>query len=39
MAEITAEKEIQWRHDFDAALADAKSQSREVLLDFSAAPM
>jgi hypothetical protein len=39
MAEITAEKEIQWRHDLDAALADAKSQSREVLLDFSAAPM
>jgi hypothetical protein len=39
MGEITAEKGIRWRHDFDAALTDAKSQSRDVLLDFSAAPM
>ena len=39
MAETTVEKGIQWRHDFDAALADAKSQSRDVLADFSAAPM
>jgi hypothetical protein len=39
MAEVTAEKAIQWRHDFDAALGDAKAQSRDVLLDFSAAPM
>jgi len=38
MAEI-AKQEIQWTHDADAALADAKSQSREVLLDFTAAPM
>jgi hypothetical protein len=34
-----AEKGISWRHDPDAALADAKTQSRHVLLDFSAAPM
>jgi hypothetical protein len=39
MAKTTAETGIQWRHDFDAALADAKSQARDVLLDFSAAPM
>jgi hypothetical protein len=39
MAQTTAEKSIQWRHDFDAALTDAKSQSRDVLVDFSAAPM
>ena len=39
MAETTAEKGIHWRHDFDAALAEAKSQSRDVLADFSAAPM
>jgi len=31
--------EISWRHDVDAALADAKSASRELLLDFTAAPM
>jgi hypothetical protein len=30
---------IVWRNDFDAALADALSQRKEVLLDFSAAPM
>lgn len=34
-----AEKEIRWRHDPDAAFADAKAQARHVLLDFSAAPM
>jgi hypothetical protein len=39
MAKTTTETGIQWRHDFDAALTDAKSQSRDVLLDFSAAPM
>jgi hypothetical protein len=39
MAEVTTEKGIQWRHDFDAALAAAKAQSRDVLVDFSAAPM
>ena len=39
MAETAAAKGIAWRHDFDAALADAKAQSREVLADFSAAPM
>jgi hypothetical protein len=30
---------IAWRHDIDGVLADAKSQHRPVLLDFSAAPM
>lgn len=30
---------IQWRKDVDAALAEAKSAGRHVLLDFSAAPM
>jgi hypothetical protein len=34
-----AETDILWRHDPDAALADATAQSRHVLLDFSAAPM
>jgi hypothetical protein len=31
--------EINWRHDFDHALDEAKSSRRPVLLDFSAAPM
>ena len=30
---------INWLDDADAALADAKSGNRPVLLDFSAAPM
>lgn len=30
---------IAWRHDFDAALADAKRERKLVLLDFTAAPM
>jgi hypothetical protein len=30
---------IQWRKDVDAALAEAKTAGRHVLLDFSAAPM
>jgi hypothetical protein len=34
-----AGKDIAWRRDFDAALADAKTQSRDILLDFTAAPM
>ena len=34
-----AEKEIRWTHDVDAAVAGARSRSREVLLDFTAAPM
>jgi hypothetical protein len=33
----TTAQEIKWRHDFDAALAEAGD--RLVLLDFSAAPM
>ena len=31
--------EIQWRHDYDRVLDDARRQKRPVLLDFSAAPM
>lgn len=31
--------EIQFRHDVDRALADAKQQKKPVILDFSAAPM
>ena len=32
-------KTISWRHDFEAALADAARQQRHLLLDFTAAPM
>lgn len=35
----TMSREIMWRHDLDAALADAAKQGRSVLIDFSAAPM
>jgi hypothetical protein len=35
----TTAREIAWRHDFDRALQDARSQKKYVLLDFSAAPM
>ncbi|MDQ3281392.1 MAG: hypothetical protein M3Q69_08270 [Acidobacteriota bacterium] len=31
--------EINWRDDVDAALADAKRESKPLLLDFTAAPM
>jgi hypothetical protein len=31
--------QIEWRHDIDRVLDDAKAQKRPVLLDFSAAPM
>ncbi len=31
--------QIQWRHDVDQVLEEAKAQNRRVLLDFSAAPM
>jgi hypothetical protein len=31
--------EIKFRHDVDAALAEAREQRKPVLLDFSAAPM
>jgi len=31
--------EIQFRHDVDKVLEEAKRQKRPVLLDFSAAPM
>lgn len=31
--------EITWRRDVDAALEEARTQSRHLLLDFSAAPM
>lgn len=30
---------IDWRHDIDRVLTDAKARNRYVLLDFSAAPM
>ena len=30
---------IQFRHDVDQALQDAKEQKKPLLLDFSAAPM
>lgn len=32
-------KSITWTHDLDRALAEARTQQRHVLLDFSAAPM
>jgi hypothetical protein len=31
--------QINWTHDFDRALNEARAQQRHVLLDFSAAPM
>jgi len=31
--------EINFRHDVDRVLQDAKAQRKPVLLDFSAAPM
>ena len=31
--------EIKFRHDVDNVLKEAKTQTRPVLLDFSAAPM
>lgn len=31
--------QINWRHDVDQVLKDAKTQKKPVLLDFSAAPM
>jgi len=31
--------EINFRHDVDQVLKDAKAQQKRVLLDFSAAPM
>ena len=30
---------INWRHDIDRVLDDARAQQKPVLLDFSAAPM
>jgi uncharacterized protein YyaL (SSP411 family) len=30
---------IEWRHDVDQALHDARAKNKPVLLDFSAAPM
>jgi thiol:disulfide interchange protein len=30
---------IEWKNDVDAALAEARSADRPVLLDFTAAPM
>ena len=31
--------EIQFRHDVDQVLTEAKDQKKPVILDFSAAPM
>lgn len=31
--------EIQWRRDVDAAMKEAKTAGKPLLLDFSAAPM
>lgn len=31
--------QIQWRHDVDAVLGEAKRTRKHVLLDFNAAPM
>ena len=31
--------QIDWRHDIDQVLKEAKSQRKPVLLDFTAAPM
>jgi hypothetical protein len=31
--------EINWRHDIDQVLEDARARQKPVLLDFSAAPM
>jgi hypothetical protein len=31
--------EIQWRHDVDNVLKEAAQNHKQVLLDFSAAPM
>lgn len=30
---------IEWREDVDAALADARSAQKPLLLDFTAAPL
>jgi hypothetical protein len=35
----TTSGQITWKHDVDAALADAARNGKAVLLDFSAAPM
>ena len=37
--EDTTMKEIHWLKDVDAALSEAKTARKPVLLDFSAAPM
>jgi hypothetical protein len=34
-----AEERISWRHDFDKALSEAAGANRDLLLDFTAAPM
>ena len=38
-AEPMADELISWRHDFDKALSDTAASSRDLLLDFTAAPM
>jgi hypothetical protein len=34
-----ADELISWRHDFDTALSESTDAKRDLLLDFSAAPM
>ena len=34
-----ASSSITWSHDFDSALTGARQAKRDILLDFTAAPM
>ncbi len=36
---MASDRGISWKREFDAQMANAKAQNRNVLLDFSAAPM
>ena len=35
----TATAALSWKRDFDSALADARRLDKQMLIDFSAAPM
>ena len=39
VARDATQRAIEWRHDVDQALQDARAQRRPLILDFSAAPM
>jgi hypothetical protein len=39
MAMAVERKEIAWTHSLEAALTEARSRKRHVLVDFTAAPM